>query len=574
VLIHLANQLANYLANQTHEDDTMCRTRPQPFLCPPPTPSGRRPVTWRVLILGLVLAGPVQSQLIPETSLAFSHEDPAPRTRLAGDSLLNNSLGEALAAGDFNGDGYLDLVIGTPQYGESQTSPGAVNVVYGGPGGLSATDAAVENQFWNQAGAVEGGSENGDRSGHAVAAADFNGDGVDDLVFGSPGEDIGSISNAGAFNVIYGSPSGLTSARNRQFYQGRDIGIVDGVDFGAVGGAAERDNELGWSLATADFDQDGFDDVAVGIRREDIGSIADVGSVQVFFGSANGLTAVRDRFLDRSVLAAAGPPEQFDRFGETVAAGDFNGDGWPDLAVGAPWDEQDVSAGGTVHLIYGTPDGFDRDNDELLTMDAPSANDEMGKALTVGDFDGDGLDDLVIGTPGFDNASGAALLIYGAGNGLGSSPRRLLLRPGSDAFPGSAQQSSRFASSLSAGDIDGDGVHDLIVGRRNFDLDGNSDIGQVLIAFGRDPIGVLGFGSVLWTRSDLSRIGSARQNDRFGTAVLLADFNADGRADAAISSPDRSVGGVNGAGDVVVISTSEGLFSDRFEVQGSGPPGL
>ncbi len=527
------------------------------------------PGSWLALAVSLLLVSPVQSQLIPETSLAFTHGGSAPKTSLAGDSLLNNNLGEALAAGDFNGDGYLDLVIGTPQYGETQLRPGAVNVVYGGPGGLSASDTTVENQFWNQAGAVEGGSENGDRSGFSVAVGDFNGDGFDDLVFGSPGEDIGSISNAGAINVIYGASSGLTLAGNRQFYQGRDIGIIDGVDFGSVGGTAERDNELGWSLAMADFDQDGFDDVAVGVRREDIGSIADAGSVQVFFGSANGLTAVRDRFLDRTVLSAAGPPEQFDRFGETVAAGDFNGDGWPDLAVGAPWDEQDASAGGTVHLIYGTSDWFDRENDELLAMDAPSANDEMGKSLTVGDFDGDGLDDLVIGIPGFANASGAALLTYGTENGLGSSTRRLLLQPGSDGFPGAAQQDSKFAGSLSVGDIDGDGMDDLIVGRRDFDLDGDSNVGDVLIAFGRSPGGLLAFGSFLWTRSDLSRIGSARQNDRFGTAVLLADFNGDGRDDAAISSPDRSVDGVSGAGDVVVISTSEGLFSDRFEALGT-----
>jgi len=510
-----------------------------------------------IALLLLVAASPGKAQLIPETALAFSQDSPSPKTDLNSIAELNDRVGVALAAGDFNGDGNLELVIGAPREDSaSLTDSGWAHVVYGTPAGLS----AVIDQIWDQDGAVAGGLEAGDLSGESVTAGDFNGDGYDDLAFGSPGEDIGTESNAGAINVIYGSAAGLTTTGNQQWHQNTT----------GIAGAAEPNDNLGASLAAGDFNRDGFDDVAFGGPRESIGTVSGAGVVQILYGSASGLTTAGSQSIDRGDSGMGGVNVD-DYFGAALAVGDFNGDSYADLAVGTPFDSDAAVSAGTVHLIYGGPNGLDLTTNEIWGLDSagigltPAANNDFGSSLTVGDFDGDLIDDLVIGIPGFEDDAGAALLLYGSSSGLTSDLHRLI-QPGSEGFPGSSRPNELFAGSLSAGDINGDGADDLLVGVRNREVEGENSAGAVLIAFGNPDFGLLSFGSLFWNRSDLERVGNAVRTDRFGTAVLLDDFDNDGRADAVISSPDRDVAGISTAGDVVVVSTSESMFSDRFGV--------
>ncbi|NEZ03085.1 SUMF1/EgtB/PvdO family nonheme iron enzyme [Wenzhouxiangella sp. XN201] len=508
----------------------------------------------------LLLCCGAKAQLIPETSQVFSQSSASSKTDLGGGVEFGDRIGQALASGDFNGDGHLDLVIAVPYEDQGDnTESGWVHVVYGRRGGLSAED----DEIWSQAGTIEGLVEPRDESGFSVTTGDFNGDGIDDLAFGGPGEDIGSIFRAGGINVIYGSPSGLTDINNRGFNQ----------DTTGISGESEEGDQMGYSLAAGDFNNDGFDDVAIGVPTEDIGTVEDAGTVQVLLGSASGLAAEGNFFLDRSADGMGGVATD-DVFGNALAVGDFNGDQFPDLAIGAPFDSRTTDNAGTVHLIYGGVDGPDLSTNEVWGLDSPGIDllpaqgDEFGSSFTVGDFDADGFDDLVVGLRGYQNSTGAALVLHGTNEGLASARHRLL-QPGVDGFAGSPLQESRFADDLTAGDINGDGADELMVGSRDRHVGLQRSAGAVLIAYGEPGVGLVNEGSMLWDRSDLEVAGNPVSYDRFGSAVLLADFDGDGLDDAVISSPNREVANVLEAGDVVVVYNSGTLFADRLEAIGS-----
>jgi hypothetical protein len=236
-------------------------------------------------------------------------------------------------AADFNNDGVDDLAIGVP--GETVGGPeneiaGAVNVLYGAGSGLSGTGGQLFAQ-------VGGTIEFRDRFGEALAAGDFNGDGVADLAAGASGEDVGSVDDAGAVSVLYGSADGLTAAGGRLFIQ--------------VGSAAETQDWFGWALAAGDFNQDGFTDLAAGAPFETVSNAFAAGAVSVLYGSAGGLTTSGGRLFTQ----VAGNPEVGDQFGSTLAAGDFNQDGFVDLAAGA---QGEAGGAGAVSVLPGSATGL------------------------------------------------------------------------------------------------------------------------------------------------------------------------------------------------------------------------
>ncbi len=156
------------------------------------------------------------------------------------------------------------------------------------------------------------------------ARVDFNGDGYDDLAIGAPGEN----NSAGMVHILYSSPTGLTSTGSQTFTQSSL-----GTD------SSEAGDRFGASLAAGDFNGDGYDDLAVGIPGEDIGSISDAGAVSIIFGSVNGLTGSRDQFWHQDSVNVPGGAEAGDQFGYSLATGDFNGEdvngkSMCDLAVG------------------------------------------------------------------------------------------------------------------------------------------------------------------------------------------------------------------------------------------------
>ena len=222
--------------------------------------------------------------------------------------------GVALATGDFDADGYDDLAIGAP--GEApagQPASGAVFLLEGSGGGLS----LGEYRALTQSDTVSGTHEINDLFGSTLAAGDINGDGFEDLVVGAPGDGAADV-RGGAIYVFRGS--GWRPHTGVLYTQAN------------AGGDNEANDRFGASLAAADFNGDGLMDVAVGAPGEDTGQGSEAGRLYIFSGSTDWLQP--SRFLDQTaanVANAAG-----DAFAAALAAGDFNGDGFADLAVGVP----------------------------------------------------------------------------------------------------------------------------------------------------------------------------------------------------------------------------------------------
>lgn len=170
---------------------------------------------------------------------------------------------------------------------------------------------------------------------------DFNGDGFADLAVGAPGEAVGAEAGAGALNVLYGSADGLQPSADI-FFQGS----------GGVPGTAEHDDAFGAAVAKGDFNGDMRFDVAVGVPDEAVGGVTLAGAVNVLYGSLGGLTGAG------SQLFTQGNAEPVDFLGASLAAGDFDGDGFFDLAVGAPIERVgSQQAAGAVSVFYASGGG-------------------------------------------------------------------------------------------------------------------------------------------------------------------------------------------------------------------------
>ncbi len=221
--------------------------------------------------------------------------------RLIGEPEVEDLFGGALAAGDFDGDGYQDLGVGVPGENlDGNTNAGAVNVVYGTRRGLRARG----NERWHQ-GRLRGQLEISDTFGKSVSAGDFDGDGYQDLGVGVPGENLDGNDNAGAVNVVYGTRRGLRARGNQLWHQGR------------LRGDPEDNDRLGLSLASGDFDGDGLDDVAVGVPFDGIGGTSQAGAVNVVYGTAGGLRARGNQLWHQGRLRE--DPETGDQFGGALA---------------------------------------------------------------------------------------------------------------------------------------------------------------------------------------------------------------------------------------------------------------
>ena len=262
---------------------------------------------------------------------------------IVGVAETGDRFGSALAAGDFNGDGFADLAIGVPFEDSGATNDGGVNVIYGSAAGLT----AAGNQFWSQNSAgIAGAAETGDQFGLALAVGDFNGDGFADLAIGVPFEDFGATDDGGV-NVIYGSAAGLTAAGN-QFWSQNSAGIA---------GGAESGDRFGSVLAAANFGHTFHADLAIGVPFEDFGATDD-GGVNVIYGSAAGLTAAGNQFWSQDSTGIAGAAETGDRFGSALAAANFGNSFHADLAIGVPFEDFGATDDGGVNVIYGSATGL------------------------------------------------------------------------------------------------------------------------------------------------------------------------------------------------------------------------
>lgn len=392
--------------------------------------------------------------------------------------------GASLAtAGDVNGDGYSDVIVGMPDYDNgANTDAGRVMVFLGSATGLSGTFAWIMNGTMANA-----------RFGHSVSTAgDVNGDGYSDIIIGAPGH-----AGQGAVFVYHGSATGLhlTPAWTT-------LGGEAGAGFGSCVALA------------GDVNNDNVSDILVGAPlANELGT--DRGKVYCYRGAlGTGLVAA-------PLWTWSGTQDNAQLGFSVAGAGDLNGDGRSDVVVGEPYYDATLTDRGRITVFHGNGSGLALS----MTRDGPSSNVHFGYAVSsAGDMNGDGYSDLLVGAPGYSTGRGRLYGFRGGSGGIEATATSI--------FNGT-QASARLGTSVSLlGDVNADGYADVAVGAPLHD-GSFTDGGQVLVFIG---------GAVAGSHftSAYRTYNGAQASAQLGFAVHTAgDANGDGISDLVIGIPEQ-----------------------------------
>ena len=417
-------------------------------------------------------------------------------------------------AGDVNGDGYPDLVIGLGEVKCAISTNGVVYVYYGGPSGLSEPNSTL----------ICPGSYLGNFGASVCTAGDVDGDGYTDIVVGAPHAALG-----GEVYLYRGGPGGIAAV---------PATVLDADQSGA---------QLGASVGTAgDVNGDGYADVIVGAPYEDFSTLTDTGEAMVFLGGPSGLATTPSWFEDG--------PQANAHFGASVGtAGDVNGDGYADVIVGSPGYTNGETDEGQFAVFPGGPGGvqpssyFPESDNSFAALGAWVA--------TAGDVNGDGFSDVIVAAPTYTNTNSAegAVFVYAGGADMPNPaiPVSTLL---------GAVSNENWGTSVAAGDFNGDGVADVAIGAPGMPFKFLGVVGGVQLF----PGGASG------PQAATGSFSPAIQNSGLGTSVALAgDMNADGFADLAVGAVSRSA--VDSGAVYLFRGNSAGSLGTPATLRAPGP---
>ena len=425
----------------------------------------------------------------------------------------------------------------------------------------------------------------------AAVQDDFNGDGYRDVAVGAPYAEVGSVESAGAVVVMYGSSTGISTTRKKVITQNTS----------GVPGTAEEYDNFGTAVETADLDRDGYADLLIGAPGEDVGTMQGHGSLTVLWGGSSGLTGG----------ATVAPPtglSEWSGFSSVIKAADVNGDGNPDVGTGSinggisftgPFTRTgsyaarrfveplgttrgltagDVNGDGVAERIWlpgpvsGNLNGDVWIENETGTLtELPGAGGLVG---VVADVDKDGYGDLVLGRPwdssyasdpgGTAHTGGEITVWRGSSQGIDPAQQPTVIHQDTAGVPGAGENGDTFGQALSAGDVNGDGYADVLVGVPGEAIGSRARAGETVLLRGSAG-GLTGTGATAYHQDTAGVPGAGESGDEFGTAVHLADLDGDGRAD-----PLTGIAGENDDGALWVDrgSPSGPAVSGSFNISG------
>ncbi len=428
-----------------------------------------------------------------QVTVADVNEVPLPLTFGAVLNGIDPGDGSGLSvssAGDVNGDGFDDMLIGANHADPNGGGSGETYLVYGVASGIPASLDLSSLDGSN--GFVMNGIDASDSSGHSVSSAgDVNGDGFDDMLIGADGADPNGR-YSGETYLVYGAASGLPASLNLSDLDGSNGFVMNGIDALDFSGRSVS--------SAGDVNGDGFDDMLIGANQADPHG-GQSGETYLVYGAASGIPASLDlSSLNGSNGFVMNGIDAYDYSGPSVSsAGDVNGDGFDDMLIGAFGADPNGNSSGETYLVYGAASGIPAsldlsslDGSNGFVMNGIDAFDFSGTSVSsAGDVNGDGFDDMLIGASRGDpngGGSGETYLVYGAASGIPASLDLSSLN-GSNGFVMNGIDAYDYSglSVSSAGDVNGDGFDDMLIGANSADPNGHSS-GETYLVYGGESI--------------------------------------------------------------------------------------